>query len=200
MDKLVPFGRKRNERRDAKVDASLQQQLLITWLRESTEETRESSSLLPLCLFHSLPFSPAPSHSHLSEKINGQIKQKCNFNFVIFLMNGCLSEHPCLSSAALRGFDWLVFRQAGWWGGVEERVERGEGERWGGVARLMMRIQQGEGEGAGPLSWQWRWRGDELTYKWQLKRPAAMSPNDTKAIEYVSHLLSGSDQARVAET
>lgn len=72
MDKLAPFVGTLDERRETKVDTLLQQQLLITWLKESVK--------LPSCLLsRSVLFTASPSpYSFPSaappKKINDQIK------------------------------------------------------------------------------------------------------------------------------
>lgn len=71
MDKLVPFVGKRDERRDAKVDALLQQQLLITWLRESI---KLPARLFSDSVFLTLSLSPCPFPQPPLRKINDQIK------------------------------------------------------------------------------------------------------------------------------
>lgn len=83
-------------------------------------------------------------------------------------MNGCSSGRPGLPSAALRGFDWLVFSQAGCEGGGKMEGREEKGERWGGETRLMMKIHWWERE-RGISAGERRWRGDDLTYKRQWK-------------------------------
>lgn len=139
MDKLIPFVGKRDERREAKVDALLQQQLLITWLKESIK-------LPPRLLYrsffvHCLALALFLSLSRPSKKKKRpNYREKCSFNFVIFLMNGCSSERSGFPSAARQAFDWLVFSRVGCAhrGGKKKRMrERNEVRGLG----LMMKFQ-----------------------------------------------------------